>query len=218
MSGYRQVIVIVPRASLQRIDPRVISSSPGVQLRACPDYADDYLGQQVTKLHADRFTDAETILHLDSDQVFIAPCALPDRLFHDGCPRIAFDLRGRRPVTDGWRRCPAEFLREPIPVDLTTPLPLALPRHVYGALRKVCQRLHRRSIADYVLAGRADRFCELALLRAYALTRESERYAWFDAARHELLPECRTFWSRAQTPAAMASCLPPALTTAVAGW
>ncbi|MEU1817001.1 hypothetical protein ABZ543_17660 [Streptomyces roseifaciens] len=35
----------------------------------CPDYAEDYLGQQVTKVLADRLTDADFIAHLDSDCV-----------------------------------------------------------------------------------------------------------------------------------------------------
>ncbi len=217
VTGYRQVVVIVPRASLSRIDPCVIPVSPHVRVCACPDYADDYLGQQITKLHADCFTDAKVIVHLDSDQVFVAPCELPARLFDGDRLRISFDSSGRRPVTDGWRRCPAEFLRQPVLVDLTTPLPLVLPRHVYAALRDVCQRTHGQSITDYVLATRADRFCELALLRGYALTSEPERYASVDASRHELVPECCTFWSRAQTPAAVAPQVPDALAARVSG-
>lgn len=216
VTGYRQVVVVLPRASLARVGGGVIPASPRVRMCTCPDYADDYLGQQLTKLQADCFTDAQTIVHLDSDQIFVAPCELSDRLFDGGRLRVAFSSGGR-PETDGWRRSPAEFLGRPVLVDLTTPPPLALPRDVYAAVRDLCQRIHQRSIADYVLTTRSDRLCEVALLRACALTTKPERYAWIDADRHELVPECRSFWSRTQTPAAVKAYLPPALASQVSG-
>ena len=47
-----------------------------VVIRHCHNYENDYIGQQITKLHADTYSDASVILHLDSDQVFVAPCDL----------------------------------------------------------------------------------------------------------------------------------------------
>ncbi|MET9450145.1 hypothetical protein [Streptomyces cinerochromogenes] len=209
-SGHRQVVVIVPRSSLARMDREEIESDR-VRLHVCRDYADDYLGQQITKLHADLYTDAEAVLHLDSDHVFVAPCDLRARLFDHGRPRMAFDSGSTRPATDGWRQCPAAFLGEPVGPDVTSPPPVVVPRDVYAALRGFCREKHGVSIARYAFAAGVGRFCEFALLRGFALTRERERYAWVDGARRPLLPECRNFWSRGQTPASVAGVLPPEL-------
>ncbi|MEU6666026.1 hypothetical protein [Streptomyces sp. NPDC046727] len=212
-SGHRRVVVVVPRSSLGRMDREEIESDR-VRLRVCRDYADDYLGQQITKLHADLYTDAEVILHLDSDQVFVAPCDLTARLFDHGRPRMAFDSRSTRPATDGWRQCPAAFLGEPVEPDVTSPPPVVVPRDVYAAVRGWCRHAHGMPIDRYALTAGVGLFCEFALLRGFALTRERERYAWVDTAHGFLLPECQNFWSRAQTPASVAGTLPPELASA----
>lgn len=217
-TGFRRVVVVFPSATWSRVDlPTALPVGPAVCLRACPDHRDDYLGQQITKLYADRYTDADVIVHLDSDQVFVAPCDLRSRLFDGSRPRICVDTSGRRPVVDGWRRFPETFLRRPIPYDLATPLPLTLHRRVHAGLRAFCRRTHRMSIAEYARRTPTDRFCELALLRAYALLTEATKYSWMDLRGGDPVPECRTFWSRAQTPGDIAHLLPPELAARIPG-
>ena len=41
-----------------------------VESRACTCYIDDYIGQQITKMQAWQYTDAERILYVDSDTIF----------------------------------------------------------------------------------------------------------------------------------------------------
>jgi hypothetical protein len=207
VTGHRRVVVVVPKASLPRMTIAELAA-PGVRLRICRDYENDYLGQQITKLHADRHTDAELIVHLDSDQVFLAPCDLRARLLDGTRPRLAFGTADRRPAGDGWLRCPEVFFGQPLDRDLTLPPPVIMRRQVYSALRAYCRRRHERSLAGYAAATAPDRFCEFALLRGFVLLSQPDGYSWVDA---ELLPECRTFWSRAQTPRAVAHQLPAAL-------
>jgi hypothetical protein len=209
--GCRELIVVLPHASVDRLDWLRFPALRQVTIRECDDYPDDYIGQQITKLHADRFTDADVILHVDSDQVFVNPCDLRARLFDRGTLRMAFDGSGARPPTDGWRRCASVFMREDVPLDVTVPAPVAMPRALYADVRAFCEEAHGCSIAQYASTLRADRFSEFAVLRAYALMREREAFAWVDVSRRRVLPECRTFWSRAQTPAQVMPQLPVAL-------
>lgn len=211
VTGHRQVVVVVPRASLPRVTAPALLFRAGVRVRACGDHADDYLGQQITKLHADQYTDADVIVHLDSDQVFVSFCDLRERLFEGGRPRTSFDTSDRRAVTDGWRRCPEVFFGQWIDWDLTPPPPLVLPRHIYPALRGYCRRRHGVSMYTYAQATPPDRFCEVALLRGFALLNEPAGYTWVDVRHSDLLPECRTFWSRAETPESVAHTLPAPL-------
>ena len=202
LHGHRRVVVVMPRSSRDRM-----GETGNVHVEYCADYADDYLGQQITKLHADLHTDADVILHLDSDQVLVAPCDV--RQLFDGA-RIRIDYRadGNRPATDGWRRAARDFFGDEPPWDLTVPPPLAMPRELYAGLRAFCLRRHGCTLIDYALRQGADRFCEFALLRGYALRFAGDLCTWSTAPP---LPQCRTFWSRRETPAGIAAQLPAAL-------
>lgn len=210
VTGHRRVIVVAPRSSHPRMNPPALD---GASLLECPDYRNDYLGQQVTKLHADQYTDADIILHVDSDQIFVAACDLSQRLFHRDRLRMTYDPTGRRPARDGWRRCVEGFFGRPVEWDLATSLPLAVPRHVYAALRGECLSKHQVSITQYAHAARVDHFSETALLRGYVALHEHHRYEWVDASKDALVPECRTFWSRAETTTDVMHVLPAALTS-----
>src|SRR4051794_15738935 len=65
--GYRRIIVVMPRSSAERLRSEQIPDPVRTTVVYCDDYADDYIGQQVSKLHADLDTDAAMITHLDSD-------------------------------------------------------------------------------------------------------------------------------------------------------
>jgi hypothetical protein len=209
--GYREIVVVLPRASLGRMDLDALRSSPPVRVTVCPDHPDDYLGQQLTKLHADEVSDAEVIVHLDSDQVFVADCDLREALLDGGRCRVALDSAGRRPAADPWRRCPAAFFGRDFPWDLCTAPPLALPQGVHAGLRAECLTRHGITIDEYARRATAARFSEQALLRAYALVHAPRDFSWTDVRGADLVPQCWTFFSRARTPASIAGLLPPEL-------
>ena len=214
VTGYRRVVVVLPEASVQRVDVTALAESSRVRIHACEDFLDDYVGQQITKLHADRYSDADVIAIVDADEVFVAPCDLGNALFDGGALRMAIASRSARPTADGWRRCPDAFLGQPVRVDLAVPGPFAVPGDLCASVRAFCEREHGQSMTDYALGLPAGHLCEMALLRGYALLHEHDRYAWTDAASEPLIPQCRTFWSRKHTPADVAHELPAALTVA----
>lgn len=207
LRGHRRVVVVLPRASAERMGDLTERMAAQVTFHFCDNEADDYLGQQVTKLHADTYTDAQVILHLDADQLFLAPCDV-SQLFDGARVRMDHGAASNRPAGDGWRRCAADFFGRALAWDLTVPPPLAMPRQVYAGLREECLRRHGLALPDYARRRGADRFCEFALLRAQALLFASDRCSWQE---HGPLPQCRTFWSRRQTPASIAAQLPASL-------
>src|SRR5215470_19835192 len=78
--GFRAVVVVIPRSSAGafrrcRIEPDILIE--------CDNYRDDYLGQQITKLHADKLTNADFITHVDSDVLFVRTTHSQD-LFQNG--------------------------------------------------------------------------------------------------------------------------------------
>lgn len=190
VTGFRRAVVVVPTSSVDRLDPAAFHGRPWIRLVTCLTFENDYLGQQVTKLYADCYSDAPVVVHLDSDQVFQSRCDLVECLFEAGRLRISYNRSPTRPAGDGWRRCAEEFFGLPIPHDLTSPMPLALRRDVYFDLRAYCWSRHGVELSTYVLNSAADRFSELALLRAFVLLKHAGDYAWIDSGRQELTPRC----------------------------
>jgi len=62
----------MPGSSFERLRGDGIPTSTQAIVLRCEEYEDDYIGQQITKLNADNFTDAPLIAHIDSDCIFCA--------------------------------------------------------------------------------------------------------------------------------------------------
>src|SRR5437016_2118310 len=70
VQGFRRIVIVMPASSFERLRNCAISPSSRATVLCCSEYSDDYLGQQVSKLQADEFTDASLIAHVDSDSIF----------------------------------------------------------------------------------------------------------------------------------------------------
>ncbi|MFF8836968.1 hypothetical protein [Streptomyces sp. NPDC015130] len=190
--GFADVVVVTPRTGAAAVRRAVRGD---VRLTVCPDYRDDYLGQQVTKLYADEFTDADLICHLDSDVVFDRPVS-PADLLAAGRPwivRKAVTLLGRhRP----WLAPTEEFLGRPVAHDFMQQPPFTYPRGLYAEVRALCRERHGTPLARYV-AGRPPRgFSEFNVLGAHAHAAHRTAFTWYDADTAEVPRLCRWYWSR----------------------
>jgi hypothetical protein len=187
------VVVVSPRTGSAAVR-RAIGGN--VRLEVCPDYRDDYLGQQVTKLYADEFTDADLICHVDSDVVFDRPVSPVDLLDDAGRPwivRKAVALLGRhRP----WLAPTEAFLGRTVTHDFMQQPPFTYPRGLYPEVRALCLERHGIPLDRYV-AGRPPRgFSEFNVLGAHAHAAHPTAFAWYDADTAEVPRLCRWYWSR----------------------
>jgi hypothetical protein len=206
VEGYRHVVVVVPPSSLDRLPRDDIFNWKRVGLRACDEYADDYLGQQITKLNADAWTDADYVLIVDSDCVFRAPCSLASLFFDDQRPVIRYLSRSRRPATDGWRVCVEDFHGLPLPFDPLTASPWLYPVSLFGELRAAALRRHRMPIDRWILGRSLDRVSEIGLLTGQAWLHRRDDFAWRDQLNAVDWP-CVTYWSRGPQAAATLAAL-----------
>nr|WP_248832548.1 hypothetical protein [Frankia sp. Mgl5] len=192
--GFTEVVVVSPRTGA----PAVRRALPGsVRLEICPDYRDDYLGQQVTKLHADRFTDAELICHVDSDVIFTRSTT-PVDLLVAGRPwlvRLPVDKLGRhRP----WVASTEDFLGFRVSHDFMQQPPFTYPRWIYPEIRRLSVARHGRSLDEYVTGQPPRGFSEFNVLGAYALAHHPDAFTWFECGDPAVPSLCAWYWSRAR--------------------
>jgi hypothetical protein len=193
--GYRRIVIVMPNSSFERLRGHEIPTCARIVMLRCPDYPDDYIGQQITKLSADMFTDAPRIAHVDSDCIFSMPCSLSALLESNGRPVIRILWRSRRPTSDGWRRCIQDFHGEPLPFDVLVPPPFVYSRELYASLRTLCRHRHALALDEWCLARSVDSLSEFALLAAHAWFHHRDEYSW-TAADDEVGWPCRAYWSR----------------------
>ena len=191
-SGFRHTVLVVPAKSLPRLLYRGLG---GDCTFVCKSYADDYLGQQVSKLTADQYSDAEYICHVDSDCLFHRPTT-PSDLCIDGKPRIVMKPYDRMPPTSSWRNITTKCLGHDVSFDFMQQLPLLFPRAVYAGLRSHVEAVHDTDIESYVIAQPYRGFSEFNALGAFAYHYRREAFTWVDSSR-EPVPRapCHCFWS-----------------------
>lgn len=208
--GFDSTVVVLPRSQEPWLR-RAFPLPSWVRLELCPDYRDDYLGQQVSKLNADTYTSADLVCHLDSDCI-LSRLTTPDDLAPEGRPVV--NMRHYNELDRHWPwRAPTEgFLGVPVEHDFMQQPPFVYPRPLYAQLRDFALATHGVALDAYVLNAGPRGFSEFNALGAYAFTYRRDDFTWVDAGTRE--PHCQWFWTwagvDAPTRAQVAALLPPA--------
>jgi hypothetical protein len=191
-SDFRRTLVVVPESCRERISRSQFNS---VETVFCPDYADDYLGQQVTKLYADTITDADYILHIDSDCTFHKPVR-PTDFFSHGRPELMITPNAFFHVNPPWQRETERALGFAVEYDYMRRHPHVYPRWLYGELRDYIRAHHGRELADYILAQGPMGFSEFNAIGALAHRRYPEEFSWEQWRSSDYDEKfCRIHWS-----------------------
>jgi hypothetical protein len=194
VEGYRRIVVVMPGSSLERLPRGVVPATERITVIACPEFANDYLGQQITKLHADEVTDAPLIVHVDSDCIFQSPCALRPLLIKDGRPILRGAWRPKRQLDDGWRRCVIDFYGQPLPFDAVVAPPMIFPASLYRDLRLRCRAFHQIDITQWALSRQIDTLSEYGILCGEAWFARRDDFYWANTENEVYWP-CRQYWS-----------------------
>jgi hypothetical protein len=193
-SGFAEIVVVVPESSWAWARREGLPAA-GARFERCPDVRDDYLGQQVTKLLADTYTDADYVVHVDSDCVFRRPTRPADLIAGDRplVHHCAAELLGRhRP----WQRPTERFLGWPLARDYMRHPPFTFPRWLYAELRELCHARHGVDVERYVLAQPFREFSEFNALAAFAHRFHADRFEWIDVGADGVPdPACVWYWS-----------------------
>lgn len=210
VEGYRHVILVVPGSSLDRLPSDIAPPSLPLRLLTCAEFADDYVGQQLTKLRADDYSDADYLAHVDSDCAFLEETSMR-RFFDDARPIHVYRADTGRRLLDGWRESIQECLGHRTSSEFMVAMPAIYPRWIYDDLRATCQARLAMTIEACAATKRGDQISEFNLLGSHAWHSHHEAFEWVEVNSLESSWPCRQFWGRRGMTEEVRHALPEAL-------
>lgn len=154
-------------------------------------HIDDYVGQQLTKLNADKYTiDADLggpfghVIHIDSDTVLLDSL---DKLFIGGKPVMLRTPYDQLPKDFPWKAPTEKHLGWGVSHEYMRRFPLVYPVGLYAALRS---HLSNRagSWSKWVASIEGRHLSEFNLLGAFAFEKMHDAFHWVDTDVDPLPP------------------------------
>lgn len=155
-----------------------------------------YLQQQVIKLHADTYSDADLFLITDSDTLFTEPVT-PESFLRNGktiwlmTPWTTEMLE--HPGTRKWLEVMTDFFGESPPAEFMRRQPFMVPRWLTENLREFCIQRFGRTIGQYVMEKGC--FSEFNIMGFYAWLFYRDEISWINTEEELPPPSVRQFWS-----------------------
>lgn len=169
--GFGQTHIVVPTGHAEQLKHLTEE-----KVYECPVYADDYIGQQITKLMADTYSDADYIMHVDSDLIFLQDVT-PDMFIVDGKPIIyhePYSVVGMEP----WYPIVSEVLGWNPEHEFMRRFPFVYPRWLYGDLRKYLETRFSNTLENYVSSRPYRSFTEFNIIGEFAWKMHHDKFTW----------------------------------------
>ena len=174
VTGYRNIVITAPRSEAIRIGKVIGLPVIGVQ-----PFADDYIGQQHTKLKATDYSDAEVICFWDSDTVAAHPVDLSDLLFNGDrliMHHVSFD--GLQDGSQIWQQIMARDMGSVPEFEFMRCLPLAYHRSTLIGCVNHIEALHGMQLDAYMKRLPHRSFTEFNCAGMWGHNNERDLYDW----------------------------------------
>ena len=190
VKGFSEIVIVVPASQINEFKALNLTYE---KLRFCEVYADDYLGQQITKLNAFQYCQSDLIMFVDSDCVFQAETTI-EQFMKDGKPCIlktAYDT-----IDAPWQGITEIAMKDLVPFEYMRREPLLYHKKTLRDLGVWFNLLHNQTIDNFIISQPARHFSEFNLMGAYADKFESDKYYFLDTNKEELpVLNCKQYWS-----------------------
>lgn len=174
-TGFRNVIVIVPNG---QVPPTGVSE----KVFYVHESGEGYMRQQVSKLYADAFTDAEFMAYLDSDTIWTHPVTPDDLIVDRRKVRWLYtpysSLTGDESRT--WVEPTGKVMKQSVGNEFMRRHPLVAPRWALESFRQWMWREHGMSLESYVMAQPNREFSEWNALGAYLWFHHHDKVHWMN--------------------------------------
>lgn len=202
-SGFRNVVLVHPANEPPDLSLPVFRDMP-IVLKPVVENGDGYLFQQVVKASAHEWTDADYILHIDSDTIVTTKIS-PETFIEDGkipwlitpykdLQRGLDELKRGNPALSHWQcatvwqRCTEQFLGPPVEFEFMRRFPMMIPRQLHLAISKFCETTHGMRLTDYILNQPNSYFSEFNALGGLAYHKFHDDFLWVDTTKIDLPP------------------------------
>jgi hypothetical protein len=168
VKGYNNIVIIVPNKELLNgvdLPERTI-------VRDVIEYGNGYLFQQVCKIQAHKYCDAEFIFFSDSDCIFDHDINVQD-FVSDGNPEILYTHYSKVGDAVCWKKPTETFIKERVDYEFMRRNCLIYHRSTLEAIEKYEPNL------EYIIMN-SERFSEYNAIGVYAWTYEKDKYNFTD--------------------------------------
>lgn len=136
--------VVVCRDRCRPVIAPVVDRYRRFELKICPDYEFDYIGQQITKLRSHLYTKSDFVVHVDSDCIFVKQFDFSAHFFN-GLPILyhrEYDYFYREKIDMPWQYITSKFLCRQVDYEFMALFPLIYPRRLYVELEEWFNSTH----------------------------------------------------------------------------
>lgn len=191
--GWDNIVIVVPesdRAAFQGMN----LTQEKVYFIEEPAGVSGYMAQQITKLNADCFTEAEYIAYVDSDCLFYKPFNIQEELIKDGKPLMMKTPYAELPPDLPWRACTEKAIGCEAPYETMRRQPIVVKAEFLDRFRRHIAHIHGKTVNDYI-AGETT-FSEFNALGSYLHKYHNNELVWLDTST-EPVPDqwCYQAWS-----------------------
>jgi glycosyltransferase involved in cell wall biosynthesis len=179
-TGYRDIIVCIPETQKKLLDNWNLTAE---KIVTCPVYKEDYLGQQVSKIEAYKYSNAECIVFIDSDCHFTRKTNLQEEIFENGKP-ILYKTRYER-VGDAivWKGITENTVGAEVAYEYMRRMPMVFMRRTLQDASLFIRLKHDKEVSEYVMSQPGRHFSEFNYLGAFADINENDLYVIKDTEK-----------------------------------
>ncbi len=177
--GFEGITVACPADSHDAIAP-VVEKFPFARLVLCNRSDNDFIGQQVTKLTADRYAPYDIISHIDSDCI-LNKTVSPADLMLNGKPilyMVPYSYFYEHNINMPWQTVTSGFARRQVDYEFMRQFPMSYPRELYADLGSWISSAHGYEIDVLSEHVQGDYFSEFNLLGAFSFYHSSQYHSF----------------------------------------
>ena len=182
VTGHRNIVITIPKGQEHHLAHLTAETVIAVE-----DMEDGYLGQQLTKMEAWRYTDADCILFWDSDVIATEPIDIQREYFKDGKP-ILYKTKYSSLPGCPWQGMTEKALDLSLGWEYMRRMPIIHLRGVLESTVDFIEETHGVSIRSYLHVQPQRAFSEFNAIGAIAEILHREYYAILDTEAIDMPP------------------------------
>jgi hypothetical protein len=193
VKGWRNIVITIPKGQ-----GHLLSHLTAEKVIEVDDMQDGYIGQQLTKMEAWKYTDADCVLFWDSDVIATEPIDIHQEYFKDGKPILYKTLYSSLPGCP-WQGITEKALDVSLGWEYMRRMPILHLRAVLKDTIEFMEDTHGVSLHTYLDAQPHKAFSEFNAIGAIADLLHRDQYAILDTETIDMPPnKVEQFWSWGQ--------------------